>query len=88
MNFQMREFGLEIIFHVVHHARRAACGGGHMETIFRDAAHNTVIHHEARFIEHHAIAKTTNFEFRPWIGVEKIHEFGSIGANNFDLAKC
>jgi len=84
----MRKFGLEIILHVIHHTRRAACCGGHMEAIFRDAAHNTVIHYKARFIEHHAIAQTAHFEFRPRIGIEEIHEFGSIGANNFDLAKC
>ena len=61
-DFQVRELGLEIVFHMVQHARRTARCGGDVEAIFRDAAHHAVIHHKARFVEHQAIAATAHFE--------------------------
>lgn len=55
-DLQMREFRLQVIFHVMEHARRAAGRRRHMETVVRQASDNTVVINEAVLAGHDAVA--------------------------------
>ena len=53
---QVRELGLQVVLHVVQHARRAAGGRGDVEAVGRQAADDAVVHDEAGFAQHQAVA--------------------------------
>ena len=84
---ELRELGLEIVFHVVHDAGGAARRGGDVEAVGRQAADNAVIIDETVLAQHDAIAAAAGLELLPRVGVEQFHEFRGVGPDDLDLAE-
>ena len=84
---EMRELGLEIILHHVHHAGRAAGRRCDMEAVRREAADDAVVIDETVLAQHDAVAAAADFELLPRVGVEKLHELRRVRADHLDLAE-
>ncbi len=84
---QMRELGLQIILHVVQHARRTAGRGGHMETILGQAPDDAVVIDEAVFARHDAVAAAAGLQRVPGVGIEEVQELRRIRPDDLDLAE-
>jgi hypothetical protein len=63
---------LQIVFHMMHHARRTAGCGGHMEPVFGQAANDTVIIDETILTQHDAVLAATRGQLVPAVGVHQI----------------
>ena len=78
-DLEVGELGLEIVLHVGEHARRAAGRRRHVEAVRREAADDAVVHDEAGFAQHEAIAAAAGLELRPGVGVERFMNSAASG---------
>ncbi len=60
--FRIVKLGLQIVFHMGEHVRRAACRRRHMEAIGREAPDDAVVHQEAGLAQHQAVAAAADRE--------------------------
>ena len=79
--------GLAVVFHHREHARGAAGGGGHVETVLGEARHHTVVVDETVVPQQHAVLAAAHRELRPVIDVEPVHEGGRAWPRHHDLAE-
>ncbi len=84
---QVRPFGLKVVLHHVHHARRAAGRRGDVEPVLRQATDHPVVADEAVVAAEKAIAAAARRELGPRVGVHAVHEFDRIRPHDLDLAK-
>ena len=82
---QFLPFGLEVVLHHIEHPRRAASGGGDMETILGDAGDDAVVDDEAGLVQQDAVAAAAGRQLLPRVDVESLEEFGGVGADDLDL---
>ncbi len=83
----MRELGLEIILHVIHHAGRAARRGGDVEAVIREPSHHAVVVDEAVLPQHDPVAAAAGGKLLPRIGIEQFHKDRGVGSDYLDLAE-
>ncbi len=84
---ELRPFGLAVVLHQREDTGRAARGGGHVEAIGAGARHDAIVEDEAIFAEQYSVARSADAEVGPIVDIQAVHEFGCIGARDFDLAE-
>ncbi|GBF28289.1 hypothetical protein MnTg02_03353 [bacterium MnTg02] len=85
---EIRPVRLQVIFHVRHDPRRAACGCRDMETVIGQTANDTIIENVAVFAQHQPIAAAPDAKLGPRVGIDTVQELSGIGPDDFDLAQC